>query len=338
MRRKGGLGLVCSLVWLIGAAWPAFAAGEEPAASGPAAAALAARMNQPYAQGGEKTCLTCHNQPPVTLILEGPMALKGDPRTPFAVHGCEACHGPAGDHAAGKTGPDGMLILPPVLFQRPKLEGAAKISSVAERNAVCLGCHESGLRMNWQGSPHSNNDIACTNCHTAHVAKDPVLAKQTQPKVCFTCHFEQRAQSFEYSHHPIREGKVVCSDCHNPHGSPGPKQLKEYTVNETCYTCHADKRGPLLWEHEPVRENCTNCHNPHGSTQIHLLTERMPYLCQNCHDTTFHPGEPYSGANTAGGTFAGAVIAKFQLLGRSCINCHSQIHGSNNPAGAVFLR
>ena len=128
--------------------------------------------------------------------------------------------------------------------------------------------------MNWQGSAMQRNGVACTDCHTAHAAKDPVLVKATQPEKCFTCHAEQRADSFKYSHHPIREGLVVCSDCHNPHGSPGDtKSLKEFTVNETCYNCHADKRGPMLWEHQPVRDNCLNCHTPHGSNQPRLLME-----------------------------------------------------------------
>ena len=66
----------------------------------------------------------------------------------------------------------------------------------------------------------------------------------------------------------------MCSDCHNPMGGPGDtKALKEFTVNETCYNCHADKRGPLLWEHQPVRENCLNCHTPHGSNQPRLMIE-----------------------------------------------------------------
>ena len=64
----------------------------------------------------------------------------------------------------------------------------------------------------------------------------------------------------------------MCSDCHNPHGSPAADQLlKEFTVNETCYNCHADKRGPMLWEHQPVRDNCLNCHTPHGSNQPRLM-------------------------------------------------------------------
>ena len=135
--------------------------------------------------------------------------------------------------------------------------------------------------MNWQGSQHQ----ATTRLHTATPPRGQGSgAGEDDPAgSCFTCHAQQRAESFEFSHHPIREGKVVCSDCHNPHGSPGPKLLKEFTVNETCYTCHADKRGPLLWEHEPVREDCTNCHTPHGSTEARLLKERPPYLCQQCH-------------------------------------------------------
>jgi predicted CXXCH cytochrome family protein len=53
--------------------------------------------------------------------------------------------------------------------------------------------------------------------------------------------------------------------------------LLEATVNDTCYQCHAEKRGPFLWEHAPVREDCTNCHSPHGSTQPSLLKARTPW-------------------------------------------------------------
>jgi DmsE family decaheme c-type cytochrome len=283
-----------------------------------------------FTANGERACLTCHgSDPKVTAILQSPMAMKGDPRTPFATEGCETCHGASADHAAGKA------PFPAVVFKGPNK------SPVKVRNDVCLTCHQAGLRMNWQGSTMERAGLACTDCHTAHVAKDPILVKATQPEICFTCHARQRADSFKYSHHPIREGLVVCSDCHNPHGSPGDtKLLKEFTVNETCYNCHADKRGPMLWEHQPVRDNCLNCHTPHGSNQPRLLKEQLNFLCSSCHS---------SAANQSGGEFGGHASVPGRGPGnpkvnaelanqRQCLNCHSQVHGSNSPAGAFFFR
>jgi DmsE family decaheme c-type cytochrome len=283
-----------------------------------------------FAGGGAQTCLKCHDtDAKVTPILQTPHAMTGDKHTPFAQDGCEDCHGPSAAHVASRSNS------PAVLFKGPNK------SPAAVRNAQCLTCHENGLRMNWQGSAHEVNDKACNDCHTIHIAKDPVLVKATQPETCFTCHPRQRADSMKLSHHPIREGKVVCSDCHNPHGAVGDtKLLKEFTVNETCYTCHAEKRGPLLWEHQPVRENCTNCHTPHGSNEPRLMKERMNFLCSSCHSAA---------SNNSGGAFGGPHSIPFRGPGtpsfnsalanqRQCLNCHSQIHGSNSPSGAYFFR
>ena len=82
---------------------------------------------------------------------------------------------------------------------------------------------------------------------------------------------------------PIREGKVACTDCHNPHGSVTESLLKKDSVNEVCYTCHAERRGPFLFEHAPVRENCLNCHDPHGSINEYSLKVSRPRLCFECH-------------------------------------------------------
>jgi DmsE family decaheme c-type cytochrome len=334
------LKLAFGVVLLMGGMVSGVAASDPAAGDQPGSSAGSARMNQPYSAEGEKTCLTCHNSHPVDYILETKMGVKGDPRTPFGQQGCESCHGPAGDHANGKLGPDGNLILPPILFSKPNVPWA-DISPVAERNSVCLGCHESGLRMNWRGSQHEQNDIACTSCHTVHARKDPVLSKATQFETCFTCHKQQQSESLEYSHHPVREGRVACTDCHNPHGSAGPHQLKEFTVNETCYNCHAEKRGPFLWEHQPVREDCTNCHTPHGSNQARLMLEPVNFLCSSCHSAQ---------SNNSGGAFGGKSSIPFHSQTgstafnsalanqRTCVNCHSQVHGSNSPSGPYFFR
>jgi len=295
---------------------------------------------QAMAQAGVKTCLTCHGgDPKVTAILNSPMAMTGDPRTPFALGGCITCHGPSDNHIAMKA------PYPDIVFAGPHK------SPAETRNQVCLTCHIGGMVMNWQGSQMQRAGVACSDCHTAHAAKDPVLVKATQPQVCFTCHADIRSDSFKYSHHPIREGKVVCSDCHNPMGSPGDtKELKEFTVNETCYNCHAEKRGPLLWEHQPVRDNCLNCHTPHGSNQPRLMKEPLSFLCSTCHSAISNSsGGAFGGGHgipTAGpssglrpGFNQGSVLYnEAPMSQRGCLNCHSQVHGSNSPAGAFFIR
>ena len=128
------------------------------------------------------------------------------------------------------------------------------------------------------------------------------------------------------------EGKVVCSDCHNTHGSTGPKLMKRESVNATCYTCHMEKRGPFVHNHQPVQEDCTICHNPHGTTAENLLKTRAPFLCHSCHATPHGSFQP-SVATTTSGT-PGWWNGSTNTQGRSCLNCHTQIHGSNNPSSA----
>ncbi len=83
---------------------------------------------------------------------------------------------------------------------------------------------------------------------------------------------------------------MICSDCHNPHGSAGPKLVKRDPVLGTYFKSHAEKRGPFIWNHQPVTENCALCHNPHGTNGANLLKLRPPMLCQQCHEPTGHRG------------------------------------------------
>jgi DmsE family decaheme c-type cytochrome len=271
-------------------------------------------------------CINCHDTAKVTSILHTAHGVKGDPRTEVSTEGCQSCHGDSSAHMIKP--PEGQLRAPPsVIFSGPRA------SPVAERNKVCIGCHEGGIRMHWQGSQHETSDIACTNCHTSHAVEDAVLSKRTQGPVCFTCHAEQRAANLKPSHHPVIEGLVACSDCHNPHGSTTRALLKGATVNDTCTTCHDEKRGPFLWEHAPVQEDCTICHTPHGSIQASLLKQRIPYLCQDCHDSSLHESQPFSGASIAGGANPSRVMVL-----RACLNCHTEVHGSNHPSGPRLER
>jgi DmsE family decaheme c-type cytochrome len=218
--------------------------------------------------------------------------------------------------------------------------GAKTKSSPESRDGACLTSHEADAkRMFWKGSQHQARDVVCTSCHEVHTAQDRVRDKRTQTEVCFTCHKEQRALAEKPSHHPVIEGKIACSSCHNPHGTAGVKLLVKDTVTQTCFTCHAEKRGPFIHSHQPVTDDCTNCHNPHGTTADAMLKVRPPFLCLSCHDPSSHPGNvpgvasrtnmgtPSDNINTSG------AVGKTQ--GLACLNCHTDIHGSNNPMNST---
>lgn len=299
-----------------------------------------------YAKTGAKKCLKCHNERsevlPVLSILKTRHAVRADGRTPFGEtnQDCETCHGASPEHTISRARLKPGEVRPPTKIGfGPPLPGTRRhvtrngpYPSAQVQNGVCLSCHESGLRLHWKGGPHEAKGLRCATCHQIHVLRDAVAEKKTQPFVCFNCHRDRRADIYKPSSHPILEGQVTCSDCHNPHGSRGPSQLVRNTLNETCYTCHTEKRGPFLWEHPPARENCGNCHRPHGSVYPRLLVARQPWLCQQCHLATFHPSTNYSGDDVP------PLGAAQQLLANSCENCHPKVHGSNHPSGPRFTR
>jgi DmsE family decaheme c-type cytochrome len=300
--------------------------------SGYAFAQDAAKPSEPvlasqYSTKGADSCIQCHDEEslfPVFSIFKTKHAQPADKRTPFANLQCESCHGPRGKHPGniGADAKDGPIIN----------FGAKSAYPAAKQNAMCLQCHESNHRIGWKGSAHDSADVACANCHKVHAAHDPVLAKVTQPPVCYTCHKKERADFSKPSAHPVRVGELACTDCHEPHGGATAALLVKPTLNQTCYTCHAEKRGPFLWEHAPVAENCAECHTPHGSSHPALLVKRPPLLCQQCHSQAGHPSVSHTPAGLPSGTPSGFLLAG------SCTNCHSQVHGSNHPSGVKLMR
>ena len=279
----------------------------------------------------DAVCTRCHDESetaPILSLYQTKHGVRGDKRTPT----CQSCHGDSDKHVKGDPNAKGRAS-PDVIFKK----GVYAQSGDRQRSDQCLTCHKGTKRNNWDGAQHQNNGLACNSCHQVHKPTDKVLSKKTQPEVCYTCHKEQRADSKKVSHHPIEEGKVTCSDCHNPHGSTGDKLIKKNTVNETCFQCHAEKRGPMLFEHQPVTEACTNCHTPHGSNINALFKSRTAFLCRVCHDGTHGSASP-AGPNV-GGIQAGIFKAPSTTeVGRACTNCHIQVHGSNSPAGGFLQR
>ena len=303
----------------LAAAEPSKAGAAKPKAGKAAVSKPAAATADDAYAVGEKVCAGCHAAQIATFgqTLMGKLAKQ--PRHAAALS-CESCHGPGSAHvkAGGGRGVGGI-----VSFRKDDPS-----HSVEDNNALCLGCHEKGNRVLWRGSTHEQRDVACTNCHTVmrNVTPKHQLAMATEIDTCSQCHKNKRAEIWRSSHMPVREGKISCSTCHNPHGSYSEALLKEATINDTCYKCHAEKRGPFLWEHAPVRENCMNCHEAHGSNNDFMLKISRPRLCQQCHaNLVGHPGNPRNPLS-------------IYALNRECQNCHSQHHGSNSPSGVRFHR
>ena len=290
-----------------------------------AEAAVLAVEQGDHTRRGADTCLKCHdedNEYPVYPIFKTKHAVAADERTPFAGLQCEACHGPGDAHT--KKPASGESRAPILNF------GKDAWTPAKDQNRKCLECHENHQRIDWKGSLHEFNDVACASCHRIHIADDPVLDREQQPEVCYTCHLSQRAQFYQSSHHPVREGKMACSACHDPHGDDGTDRLVKANLRETCTGCHAEWRGPYLWEHAPAAEDCTLCHRPHGSNQPSLLKKRPPQLCQQCHSQAGHPSLQYDGS-------AVSSRSQFALI-KGCLNCHFQVHGSNHPSGVKLMR
>jgi len=271
---------------------------------------------------GDKECYLCHKFIKKNLgFLESSHGaiFSNAARNTLEARGCEACHGQGAKHVevAGDEEHQG-----PLLIQSFKPDD----DNILAINETCSQCHQRGETLHWSGSMHQMNELACTSCHTLHTKKSKV-----QPQACENCHTDIRAKLQRSSHMPMREGLISCMDCHNPHGSGSDAALVKPSINETCYQCHAEKRGPFIWEHAPVQESCATCHDPHGSSHKSMMKMRPPYMCQSCHQTTHHPSGLKNGSDL------NEPVSK-PTVGKYCMNCHSKIHGSTHPSGAMFQR
>ena len=256
---------------------------------------------------GKDVCGECHEDVVGSFdrTAHGRSDLNGwDPAT-----ACEACHGPGQQHV--DEGGELELI----------------VKAGEEGTRMCASCHGGGRTAHWAGSSHESFGVECASCHSVHSPwqDQKTLRNKDISTSCLECHGEMRKHMYQRSRHPLAEGLMSCVSCHNPHGSPAEAAVAAITPNDKCYECHADKRGPYLYEHQPVREDCGNCHSPHGSNQTMLLKVSPPRLCQSCHLFGHHqtvPGQP----------------TQIWNQNRSCVNCHPRIHGSNHPSGVIFMR
>lgn len=258
---------------------------------------------------GSETCATCHEE-----VSKG---FASNPHSKLALQHakngatCESCHGAGKAHVDG--GGDVTKIFNPS-------KAAAK-----DVDKTCLGCH-SGKHANFDRSAHAKANVSCVSCHSVHKGEgSESLLKASQPGLCFQCHSDTKPAFNMPFHHKVQEGAVKCTDCHDAHGTFGKSNLKNTAdQNAICTKCHAETRGPFVFEHAAVKaEGCVGCHTPHGSQNARLLNmPSITTLCNQCHSAV------------AEGAVHGVGMGS--QTSTPCINCHTMIHGSN--VSQAFIR
>jgi DmsE family decaheme c-type cytochrome len=261
------------------------------------------------------SCADCHADVAKGMAGQAHMRIQ-----PFEVGGktvgCEGCHGDGTKHA--EAGGDKSLI---------------RRFDDKSGDAACLDCHKAKGQSEWHASTHRAEGVSCRDCHQVHKPSDPQAA-------CKTCHADVTSRFQLPSHHPVREGKMTCASCHDPHSGNEAQLNTPQRVNELCYQCHLDKEGPYVFEHQPVQEDCRLCHNPHGTTARRLLTANEPMLCLQCHEMHFHAGYR---AEDAAEVEIGKIprenpngpTAFNRAYTTRCSACHSRVHGSDLPTQGV---
>jgi predicted CXXCH cytochrome family protein len=325
--------LACSLL-LAALAW--LASGTSSKSNDPDTTEKVAYQSGDYI--GSEACKDCHEDQFKAFSHTSHAQLTKISSWKGKVTGCEACHGPGKAHAEEGD---------------PKKIISFKNKSSKEIAETCLGCHAGKEEHNnFRRGEHWRNDIGCTDCHSSHSpttgrnvaasirfvgpanAEKPGFAtikllKASDPQLCLQCHSEVKHQFNQPFHHKVFEGAMRCVDCHNPHGGFELKQTRLATgADAACIKCHADKQGPFVYEHAPVKtEGCTACHTPHGSANPRLLiTSRVSQLCLTCHSSAHGVGadEPAGPQHNQNAQYA------------NCTNCHIKIHGSRTSP--VFFR
>jgi DmsE family decaheme c-type cytochrome len=268
---------------------------------------------------GNAACLVCHEELGAAFVgnIHARLKAGGD-------HGCEACHGPGSVHS--EEGDPATIINP------------AKEQLATSEN-LCLNCHKFEGADLALGSAHYEITGGCADCHKIH-SDSPSLLKASEPGLCFDCHRDIRAKAQLPSHHPVLEGLINCSNCHAIHGG-AVKFATTGDNRDLCFSCHASKQGPFIFEHEPVNEDCGICHDPHGTVANNLLIQSEPFLCLTCHPMHFHtqlvsiegtfspPLYPERGPATS------TKDAMKEAFLTKCTQCHSEVHGSDLPSQSI---
>jgi predicted CXXCH cytochrome family protein len=114
----------------------------------------------------------------------------------------------------------------------------------------------------------------------------PAFPLYAAEKSCIDCHKKVIAKRTIHSAiGQFARMEQGCSSCHTePHAKKKGVLSLSSPVPDLCFMCHDKANFAKDQVHAPVAGgDCLTCHNPHASDVSPLLTQPVPFLCQNCH-------------------------------------------------------
>jgi DmsE family decaheme c-type cytochrome len=274
---------------------------------------------------GNDNCLSaCHYHEKIKLDFQASTMGVQVTRSGMPIVNCESCHGP------GSLAVEGITPEKVAQDAREGKQTACNYDTFINikelpkpaQSLMCLKCHSQYSHFSlhdWSSGVRPTNDVSCPSCHDVHSGSDLITSPKQINNMCLKCHEEVRAEFELPSRHPIRENKIICTQCHDAHGTADKGLMTEDSIKETCTRCHGEKEGPYAFEHADVNDDCMACHGPHGTVNNNLLNVSEPFLCLQCHG--IDPTHAASGNLEAKGAFF-----------TRCTDCHSQIHGTDLPS------
>lgn len=217
------------------------------------------------AEDNFRLCSKCHLSPRIQEYSELNVHLRNN------IH-CSDCHKVCGE------------------IHTPETEHL--LSKSTEK--LCLDCHKNIKAQFLEVSHHPvlEKVMRCVDCH--HVLKDygKMLSGRNPNERCYSCHSEFSGP-FPFEHdaandYTMQEGS--CISCHQPHGSPNRRLLKE-PGNNLCLQCHLvpGHKTPhpgIIQTEDYTQHNCMECHvDIHGSYQNqHFFDlQTLDFRCLSCH-------------------------------------------------------
>ncbi len=86
----------------------------------------------------------------------------------------------------------------------------------------------------------------CKTCHGNHIMEKQVLLNKPVAELCLDCHPDRKAPnehkvdvepSMDVGDLPLKEGKITCITCHDPHKNPYGLLLR-VPAKDLCLVCH----------------------------------------------------------------------------------------------------